>query len=52
MAVEPSADGIVVTTTDVHLARAIATAVHNAFKGELDLRYSDSENLLRATWRR
>lgn len=52
MAVEPNADGIVVTTTDVHLARAIATAVHNAFKGELDLRYSDSENLLRATWRR
>ncbi len=52
MAVEPAADGVVVTTTDSHLARGIAMAVHEAFKGTLDMSYSRGENLLRATWKR
>jgi hypothetical protein len=52
MAVQPTPDGILVTTTDVHLARGIAHAVHQAFKGELAMRYSKAENLLRATWKR
>jgi hypothetical protein len=52
MAVQPTPDGILVTTTDIHLARGIARAVHGAFKGELALRYSKAENLLRATWTR
>ena len=52
MDVKSTADGVLVTTTDVHLARGIARAVHDAFKGELDLRYNRSENLLRATWTR
>lgn len=52
IAVQPTAEGVLVTTTDVHLARGIARAVHDAFKGELDLRYNKSENLLRATWTR
>ncbi len=50
--VKPTATGVVVTTTDAHLARGIAKAVQAAFKGELDLSYSKSENLLRATWTR
>ena len=52
MAVEDAADGVVVTTTDAHLARGIAMAVHEAFKGTLDMTYSKGENLLRATWKR
>lgn len=44
--------GVVVTTTDAHLASGIARAVHDAFKGELDLTYSQDENFLRATWTR
>jgi hypothetical protein len=52
MAVQPTPDGILVTTTDVHLARGIAHAVHRAFKGELAMRYSKAENLLRVTWKR
>ena len=52
MAVQPTPDGLLVTTTDIHLARGIARAVHGAFKGELALRYSKAENLLRATWTR
>ena len=52
MDVETTADGVVITTTDSHLARGIAMAVHEAFKGTLDLTYSKGENLLRATWKR
>jgi len=52
MAVETVADGVQITTTDAHLARNIAMAVHDAFKGTLDMTYSKGENLLRATWKR
>lgn len=44
--------GVLVTTTDVHLARGIGVALRDAFKGELDLDYSKDENLVRATWSR
>jgi NMD protein affecting ribosome stability and mRNA decay len=50
--VKPVSEGTLVTTTDGHLARNIAHALHEAFKGELDLSYSESENLVRATWTR
>jgi NMD protein affecting ribosome stability and mRNA decay len=52
ISVRPLADGVLVTTTDAHLARGVAQAVHAAFQGELDLSFSKSENLLRATWSR
>lgn len=52
MAVEDKSDGLEVTTTDSHLARGIAEALHDAYKGDLKLRYSRDENLLRATWKR
>lgn len=41
-----------VTTTDSHIARTLAEALHSAYKGDLKLRYSRDENLLRATWKR
>lgn len=44
--------GVLVTTTDARLARGIAVAVHEAFKGRLDLAFSRDENLIRATWSR
>jgi len=44
--------GIEITTTDSHLARGIAEAVHEAYKGDLKLRYSRDENLVRAVWKR
>ncbi len=44
--------GILVTTTDTHLARRIAEGVHDACKGSLALQYSKEENLVRATWTR
>jgi len=44
--------GVLVTTTDAHLARRIAEHVHDACKGSLALQYSKEENLVRANWMR
>lgn len=52
MALDEKRDELEVTTTDSHLARGIAEALHDAYKGDLKLRYSRDENLLRATWKR
>jgi NMD protein affecting ribosome stability and mRNA decay len=52
MAIVDSPGGIVVTTTDTHLAGDIAQALHHAYKGELEFHYNNEENLLRATWSR
>lgn len=50
--VETLADGVRVTTTDAHLARTLALAVHDSYRGDLDLDFGRDENLLRATWSR
>jgi NMD protein affecting ribosome stability and mRNA decay len=52
MAVVDSADGVMVTTTDAHLARDLAQALQHAYKGELEFHYNKEDNLLRATWTR
>jgi NMD protein affecting ribosome stability and mRNA decay len=52
MAVEDVREGLQVTTTEGQLARAIGEALQEAHKGDLKLRYSRDENLLRATWKR
>ncbi|MBI2318526.1 MAG: ATPase [Betaproteobacteria bacterium] len=52
MAIEDTAQGVLVTTTDTHLARDIAEALYHAWKGDLEFHYNKEENLLRATWSR
>jgi NMD protein affecting ribosome stability and mRNA decay len=52
MAIVDDADGVMVTTTDAHLARDLAQALHHAYKGELEFHYNKDDNLLRATWSR
>lgn len=52
MAIGSAGDGLEITTTGTHLARAIAERVHRAYKGELEFSYNRGDNLLRATWRR
>lgn len=52
MAIEDTADGVLVTTTDIHLARDLGEALHHAYQGELEYHYNDAENLLRVHWRR
>ena len=48
MSIEDRKDGVLVTTTDVHLARNIAERIHDAYKGSLAFRYNREENLIRA----
>jgi len=52
IAVEDSGDGVLITTTDIHLARDLGEALHSAYQGELEYHYNDAENLLRVHWRR
>jgi hypothetical protein len=53
MGIEETREGhLQVTTTDSHLARGIAEALHDAYKGDLKVRYSRDENLVRAVWSR
>lgn len=52
MAIETQAGGLLVTTTDVHLARAIGEGLRHAFQGELVLDYAKDDYLLRVHWRR
>lgn len=44
--------GVLVTTTDSHLARGIGDALHHAYQGYLEFQYNPDENLLRAHWKR
>jgi NMD protein affecting ribosome stability and mRNA decay len=52
MGIADRADGIEVTTTDGHLARGIAEALHEAFKGTVKVSFAKEENLVRAVWTR
>lgn len=52
IAIEDTADGVLATTTDIHLARDLGEALHHAYHGELEFHYNEGENLLRVHWRR
>lgn len=52
MALEDSEGGIQVSTTDLHLARAIGEAVFHAYQGELEFHYNPGEMRLRVYWQR
>jgi NMD protein affecting ribosome stability and mRNA decay len=44
--------GLLITTTDIHLAHGIGEALHHAYKGELESHYNREEKLLRVRWSR
>ncbi len=50
--IEAEGEGVLITTTDPHLARAIGEALHHAYAGELDFHYADESNILRVQWKR
>jgi NMD protein affecting ribosome stability and mRNA decay len=52
MKIENQAGGVLITTTDIHLARGIGDALHHAYQGELDFHYNKEDNLLRVSWTR
>lgn len=52
MAIEEEDNGVLITTTDIHLARGIGEAIHHAYQGDLEFHYNLAENLLRVSWSR
>lgn len=52
IAIEEQGDKLMITTTDIHLARYIGEALEKAYKGELDFQYDKEEYLLQVHWRR
>lgn len=50
--VEDQEEGLLLTTADMHLARAIGEAIHHAHHGELDFHYVEEDSRLRVTWSR
>lgn len=52
MEISEADDMTTVTTTDVHLVRAMGEALHRAYHGELEFKYGADENMVRAHWKR
>lgn len=52
MKIEDEDGSVLVTTTDIHLARGIGEAINHAYQGHLQLDYNTEENLLRIHWTR
>ncbi len=52
MALEDQDDSILITTTSMAMARSIGDALHHAYKGELDYKYTDEANILHVQWQR
>ncbi len=48
--IEDNPDGIVITTTDIHLPRRIAEAVKRAYHGELDMHFDEDGYFVRLSW--
>jgi hypothetical protein len=52
MSVVESEGEVTVTTTEAALARALGTALHDAYDGKLDYHYTDEGGVLRVLWER
>lgn len=44
--------GLLITTTDLHLARSIGDEIHRAWQGELDYKYAEESNIIHVAWER
>ncbi len=44
--------GLVITFTDMHLARSVGEEIARAYEGELDIQYPEKSGLVRVYWRR
>lgn len=52
MSFEEDESEVRVSTTDIHLARALGEAVHHAYQGDLEFHYNPEQVLLRVHWHR
>lgn len=50
--IQDQEDGVLVTTTEIGLARTIGKAVHDAYQGNLDFQYVKGESELEVRWTR
>ncbi len=44
--------GTVITFTDRHLPRGVGEAIRSAYEGELEIKYTEEAQIVRATWSR
>jgi hypothetical protein len=51
MAIEEQGDGLVITTTDIHLPRRIGEALKHAYHGQLEFHYEEEPYRLRVQWK-
>ena len=52
MGIEEKPNSIVIKTTDIHLPRAIGEALRHAYKGSLELRYTQESYFVDVKWSR
>jgi len=52
MAIQDQDSGVLITTTDTHLARGIGEALQDAYRGALRFRYEEGQERLRVHWTR
>ena len=45
-------DGLVIETTDEHLAERIGKEVEKAFKGDLEFKWQKKDRFVRVSWQR
>jgi ribosomal subunit interface protein len=50
--IEDTAEGVTITTTDVHLPRRIADAIRRAYEGQVTGGYRPGDEVIELTWRR
>lgn len=52
MSIQEEDGGMLITTTELHLARTIGEEIHHAYQGELDYKYTDESNIIHIAWQR
>lgn len=52
MNIQEDSSGMQITTTDIHLARAIGDALRHAHGGHLEIKYGPDDHVVRVAWNR
>ena len=52
MGIDQQSDALLIKTTNARLARGIGEALQHAYRGELDYKFTETENVLRVAWKR
>jgi len=52
ISIDSQRGGMLITTTDTHLASGIGEAIHHAYQGKLKVSHVSGENLVRVHWSR